>query len=414
MSVEVILAVVLMILLFLRQVSILKQPNKINYAPLMVGVGVSASVIHFIVGSSDANLILIFKESLVPLLVAVILFVVINIFHQTAQNEIVKNSQEFSLALAQEISQLKESVAELETKIILNQNSDRLAQEESRDRFRQDIKMLESLGANQAKILEKFELISSWHNDITNLFKNFTEKELPSIDNVIHKHIDLFRVEEQEHFNKVKTTLQKALDNKIDIKDEVDQLKQSIQNIAKISQSIANAIVNHTAKDIQEITHSFEKQINYVASHAQNIDTILYESENRLGNIKENSEVIMRQMVLSSKKMSEIEKQSQNIEDVVYNLNELLKGIDTVKREYITAQTQLNSIIKNLYETNALHKEDMKSEIEHLIQEVSAKVDEVVQKLDFEHISPSDDISQNVKILAKKSQLNSSYLDLKS
>lgn len=414
MSGEVILAVVLMILLFLRQMSILKEPNKISYAPLILGIGFSAAILHLIVGSSDADFMLIFKESLVPPLIGIMLYVVINIFHQSTQNEIIKNSQEFSLALAEQVARLKESIEELDTKIILNQNNDRVAQEESRDRFRQDIKMLDSLGANQTKILEKFELISSWHNDITNLFKNFTEKELPSIDNVIHKHIDIFRVEEQEHFNKVKTTLQKALDNKVDIKDEVEQLKQSIQSIAKISQSIANTIVSHTTKEMSGVADSFEKQINYVASHAQNIDTILYESENRLGNIKENSEVIMRQMVLSSKKMSEIERQSQNIEDIVHSLNELLKGVDSIKNEYITAQIQLNNIAKNLYEANTIYKEDMKNEIERLMQKISTKVDETLQKLDFEHISTSDDISQNVKILAKKSQLNSSYLDLKS
>lgn len=414
MSGEVILAVVLMILLFLRQMSILKEPNKISYAPLILGIGFSAAILHLIVGTSSADFMLIFKESLVPPLIGVMLYVVINIFHQSTQNEMIKNSQEFSLALAEQVARLKESIEELDTKIILNQNNDRVAQEESRERFRQDIKMLDSLGANQTKILEKFELISSWHNEITNLFKNFTERELPSIDNVIHKHIDLFRVEEQEHFNKVKTTLQKALENKVDIKDEVEQLKQSIQSISKISQSIANTIVSHTTKEMNDVADSFEKQINYVASHAQNIDTILYESENRLGNIKENSEVIMRQMVLSSKKMSDIEKQSQNIEDVVYSLNELLKGVDSIKNEYITAQIQLNNIAKDLYEANTIHKEDMKNEIERLMQKISTKVDETLQKLDFEHIPTSDDISQNVKILAKKSQLNSSYLDLKS
>ena len=46
---DLIVAFVFMSLLFLRQISILKQANKINYAPLMIGVGAISSVIHFII-----------------------------------------------------------------------------------------------------------------------------------------------------------------------------------------------------------------------------------------------------------------------------------------------------------------------------------------------------------------------------
>jgi hypothetical protein len=66
-----------MALIFLRQISIYKQPNKINYAPLMLGVGAIASVIHFIIAPENQTLIITLKGSFIPILVALMLFIVI-------------------------------------------------------------------------------------------------------------------------------------------------------------------------------------------------------------------------------------------------------------------------------------------------------------------------------------------------
>jgi hypothetical protein len=65
--------------LFLRQISILKQPNKINYAPLMVGIGAIGSVIHFIIHPDASNVIMLLRESFFPLLVALLFYIVMNI-----------------------------------------------------------------------------------------------------------------------------------------------------------------------------------------------------------------------------------------------------------------------------------------------------------------------------------------------
>ncbi|MEJ2414825.1 MAG: hypothetical protein P8Y22_06120, partial [Sulfurimonas sp.] len=80
-----------MAILFLRQVYILKQPNKINYAPLMLAIGFIATILHFITYPINDELIVVVRESLFPLLVALILFIIMNIMHQTQQSELAKN-----------------------------------------------------------------------------------------------------------------------------------------------------------------------------------------------------------------------------------------------------------------------------------------------------------------------------------
>src|SRR3990167_5708029 len=220
---DLLLAFAFMALLFLRQISILKQPNKINYAPLMMGIGAISGTVHFITHPETADTLLILKESLFPILVALILYVIMNILHQTQQSDQSKIQHEFTKELIEQLTQLKEFSAELEKKMILNQNEDRRVQEETRERFRHDIKVLDAILVNQNRFLEKFEEVDKWHDYVVKSFENFTEVQLPSLDNIVHKHIDMLRVAEQDHFNKVKATLTKAVESRGDIAVEIEE-----------------------------------------------------------------------------------------------------------------------------------------------------------------------------------------------
>jgi hypothetical protein len=71
---DVLVAFLFMAVLFIRQVVILRQPNKLNYAPLMLGIGAISSVVHFITHPDVSNAVLLFRESLFPLLVALLLY----------------------------------------------------------------------------------------------------------------------------------------------------------------------------------------------------------------------------------------------------------------------------------------------------------------------------------------------------
>ena len=103
---------------FLRQISIYKEPNKINYAPLMIGIGAISATLHFITHPEATQTLLVLKESLFPILVSLILFFIINILHQTQVSDDAKMQQEFTKALIEELRELKEFSAELEKRMI--------------------------------------------------------------------------------------------------------------------------------------------------------------------------------------------------------------------------------------------------------------------------------------------------------
>lgn len=152
---DMLLAFIFMALLFLRQVAILKKPNKINYAPLMLGIGAISSVIHFIVLPDTSDVILLLRESFIPLLVSLLLYIVMNILHQTQLSENARAQNEFSRVLVGEISQLKEFILELENRMYIAHQEERGAQEEIRQKFKDDIKALDAIKLNQEKVFRE-------------------------------------------------------------------------------------------------------------------------------------------------------------------------------------------------------------------------------------------------------------------
>lgn len=407
---DLLIAFVLMALLFLRQISILKQPNKINYAPLMLGIGAISAVVHFILHPENVEMAMALKESFFPILVSLILYIIMNILHQTQQREVAKTQHEFTKALIDQLGELKEFRSELEKKMILNQNQDKQMQEENRERFKHDIKALDSILINQNRFLEKFEEMKGWHEDVKNSFENFTNDQIPSLDNVMHKHIDILRVTEQDHFNKVKTTLLKAMESRSEIIDDIEELKENLQQMSNISKNIAHSIVQETIGELSSITKSFEKEVLSLRSHTEGVSTSLYESENRLGGIKEQSEIIMKQMILSSNKMSELQNQNSSLHDFYATMRDLMQDIEVIKSEYVKSQSQLSMIIREFKDIKDSEIDSTKEQIASLGSELNAKIESSLEKLHKDYSLANEDISQSVKFLSKQAQLKNGYI----
>ncbi|OHE09987.1 MAG: hypothetical protein A2513_07755 [Sulfurimonas sp. RIFOXYD12_FULL_33_39] len=413
-DIDLLLSFAFMALLFLRQIFILKQPNKINYAPLMLGIGAIGAVVHFIIHPEVTDMFLTLKESFIPILVSLLLYIIMNILHQTQKSQLAREKHQFTKALVEQIKELKEYSLELEKKMILNQNEDKQTQSEIREKFKHDIKALEAIQTNQAKFLDKFEQLDVWHEEVIKSFENFTEVQLPSLDNIVHKHIDIFRIAEQDHFNKVKTILERAVDSRGDVADEIAELKNSLEIMSSISQTIANTIVRHTTDKLSEVTRPFEKEMLSLKSHTESVNTSLYEGENKLGVIKEQSELIMKQMILSSKKMSELQTQNSSLHDIYTTMRDLVKDIEVIKSEYVKSQSQLSNIIKDFKDTKEQEKNNIREQIESLSADLTNKIENSLEKLHSRYSTTSEDISQSVKFLSKQAQLKNRYSDLDS
>ena len=409
---DLLLAFIFMAILFLRQIAILKEPNKINYAPLMVGIGAISSVVHFIIHPDITDVILLLRESFLPLLVALLLYIVMNILHQTQRTQSARVQDEFARIIVTQVSELKELMAELESRMILSQQDDRKVQEEVREKFKQDIKALDAIQINQGKFLEKFDEMNLWHKEVTKSFEDFTSVQLPELDNVVHKHIDILRVAEQDHYNQIKAILARAVESRYDMSEDIEELKEKLSSMKTISDDIARAITRNTIAQLSSVTKAFEGEIISLKSHTEGVGTSLYESENRLNTIREQSEMIMKQMLLSSKKMNELEGQNSGLHDIYADIKSLIYEIEAIKADYVKSQSQLGGIVEELNRAQTNEIDSVKEQMEALIVTLTKKIDDSLDKLHEHYHIASDDITQSVQILSKKAQLKKGYADL--
>ncbi len=408
---DLLLAFAFMALLFLRQIIILKRPNKINYAPLMIAIGAIASLVHFIINPDTTDVILLLRESIFPFLVALLLYIVMNVLHQTQVSENARTQEEFVKVLVREITQLKDFILEIEMKMTSSQEAERSSQEEIRVKFREDIRALDTIQFNQTKFIDKFDEMEAWHKDVSKGFAYFTEVQLPELDNVVHKHIDILRVAEQDHYNKLNQLLQKAVESRVDMSDDIDELKIKLNSMKTISDEIAKSITAQTLKQLSGVTKAFESQILTLKSHTESLQTSLQEGETRLESIKTQSEIIMKQMVLSSNKMKELQLQNSDLHDVYTMLKEIIHDVELVKLDYIKSQSQLSLISQDLAQSKDRQVLEMSQKIDALSENFASKIDESLEKLHEHYNIAGEEITQSVQILAKRAQLKNRYGD---
>ncbi len=413
-DIDLLIAFAFMALLFLRQISILKQPNKINYAPLIIGIGAIGAVMHFILHPDTSDVILLLRESFIPLLVSLLLYIIMNIMHQTQESQNARNKDEFTKVLVNEISGLKEFMSELESRMKNSQQEDQRVREEVSRKFEEDLKALDTIKENQANFLKKFDEMESWHQNVSKEFEHFTEIQMPELDNVVHKHIDILRVAEQDHYNQLKSTLQKAVESRGEMSDDMDLLKDKLGSMKNISEDIAKSITKHTLQQLSGVTKAFEDQIIALKSHAESVRTSLSEGDSRLDNIRTQSEMIMKQMLLSSQKMDELEKQNDGLYNIYSTARELVSDVEKIKDDYVTSQAQLAQISKELSSSKDEQVLAMRNQIESLSDTLTQKIDDSLEKLHEHYHIADEDITKSVQIFAKKAQLKSGYTELDS
>ena len=330
--------------------------------------------------------------------------------HQTQQSELAKNQEQFVKVLATELTQLKAFILELEKRMALSSQEDRDAQKAMIEKFKNDLTALDKIQSNQMKFVDMFGDVESSLSDVKKEYKYFSEVQLPELDSVVHKHIDILRVAEQDHYNNIKTILHDNLqDNKIDVKQDIEELKQSIEGIKNISYEIANSIIKHTLTQLSGVTKSFEDQINLLKAHTEGIKTALGEDDTILANIRQQSELLLKQMSLMANKMSDFQLKQVEFSDVYKDVESLVGDIEAIKSDYVKAQSQLSSISTELLETKDKKVLEMKKSLDELSENLSNKIDESLEKLHEHYHIASKDITQSVQTLAKRAQFQKGY-----
>jgi hypothetical protein len=303
---------------------------------------------------------------------------------------------------------------ELEKRMTLFQQTDREAQEEIRLKFVDDIKALDAIQANQGKFSDKFNEMQAWHEDVSNGFDNFANVQMPRLNDIVHEHINILRIAEQDHYNKINTTLQKAVDSRGELSKDVNELKDSLKDMKNLSNTIADSIIKHTIQQLSTVTKSFENEIISLKSQTESVKTSLYESENILTMIRKQSEIIMKQMSLSSDNMEQLQEKNRELNTLYQTTKELIDDISIIKSDYTKSQTKLNLIADELKLSQKVKIQTMTEQIDILGETLTKRIDESLLKLHEHYRIADEDITKSVQILSQKVKLQRGYTELDS
>lgn len=263
------------------------------------------------------------------------------------------------------------------------------------------------------KFLEKFFEVEEWHKGVDRAFSYFSEVQLPELDGVVHKHIDILRIAEQDHYNKLSQLLQKGLQNRSEVTKELEELKESLTQMKRLSSDVAKTVTEETLQRLSSVTKAFEFQMGSLKSHTEGLTTSLQESESRLSAIRSQSEMVMKQMLLSSKKMDELEKQNRGLHNVYASLEELVEEVERVKSEYLSTNVNLLDTATNLASEQTQHLMGVQKSIQDLGDALQERVDEALHKLHKEIQKQlqegGEDVTKNVHFLAKRAQFQKGY-----
>ncbi len=411
---DLVVSFVLIALLFLRQVAVAKLPNKLNYAPLIIGVGVVSALIHLLIKADDLNFVLVFKEALFPLLVSFLLFIIANILHQSNQNASHQNSDTLNRTLIEQMMQTKQHMRDLELKFSSSKECGESNQDEIKSTLKDDMEELKDIKENQRlflenqqSFLEKFEIIFAQQEKVMSLFEDFTTNEMPNIDTVIHRHIDMLRISEKDHFNKVSAQLVEMNENRDD--RVIVRLHEAVIALNADFKNSSALLVQNASGELNNLVQAYERSMTTLRAQSESVSTRMSENETILDNVRTKSELLMNQLILSSTRMEEVAHKSEEIDRIVAPFASILSEVQEVRTQYLDAKARLGLLSSSLQEIDEFHYEKMRGQIENLSETLGDKIDKSLSELHEHFHIAQKEISPSVQELALRKNIQNSY-----
>lgn len=403
LQIDLLIAIVIMSLLFLRHINVYKDRNKINYTPIVIGIGMIMGLLHFVMMGEGEGWLLALRESLLTVIVGVILSAIMSVMSQTQQ---VSNQYEDNMRIQSvndEVRALKTLFSSLHGQLGQVTQMEDSTQVQLKSLFKEEIDALNVIQNNQKLFIQKIESILTKQQVAMEKFEEFTLNELPSLDNVVHRHIDLLRISEQDHFNQLKNAAKISSEDKKEVNDELMQIKSLLQKLQK-SQSM-ESVIGHLEEEFSRIIHDFSRNIQTIGAKSESIVTTLLENEKILIGSREQSELIMQQMVLSSNHMREMSQNSKELNESIKPLGHLFSAAELLYKEFLLAKSKLSELLVTLEGYEKQEHREMREHLENVANEAIVQMklftktlveDEQIHR----HVSPKDvlDLTHKVKL----------------
>lgn len=398
----------IMLIVFFRHAAVYNDPNKINYTPIVLALSVIGSLLHIVIHSNELFNFLILKESLLLLAAGISLSAVMSVMSQSVWAMNADANRSKIISLSDEVDSLKSLLRGFDQRLEQLAQMENSTNEQLRSSVKEEIDALNAIQANQKHFITKIESLLAQQHIAMEKFEEFTLTELPGLDNVVHRHIDLLRIAEQDHFNQLKNVARQSADEQKQLHAQLESMKQQLVRIE--TDRLPEHTVAHLHKELDKTIREFARQLQTIGAKSESIVTTLLENDAILKGSREQSELIMQQMVLSSKQMREITLQSKELSESLKPLGKLFVGAETLLQEFGSAKGKLSELVVMI---EAYERQDHHALREHLkeaAEEIGIRIDALGRLVEETRRSSALVDTKNVQELASKVRLHKSYL----
>jgi len=404
---DLLISIVLMSLLFLRHISVYKDRNKINYTPVVVAIGFIAGLLHFVMLGDGDGWLMALRESLLTVIVGSILSTIMSVMSQT---QIASNQQADNMRLQsiqEDITSLQNLFGSMNTSLSRVTQMENTTHEQLKNIFKEEIEALGSILNNQKFFIQKVESVLVQQQSAQEKFEEFTLNELPSLDNVVHRHIDLLRISEQDHFNQLKSAIKSTNEEKKEHHDDLLRIHNSLDKLQKSHSP--EGVVGILEHEFSRIIAEFSRHIQTIGAKSESIVTTLLENETLLKGSRDQSELIMQQMVLSSNQMREISHTSKDLNESLRPLGALFGSAESLFKEFLVAKSKLSELIITLESYDKQEYRAIREHLEHVANTAIVQMEAFADKIERFEAQRHSVSPKEVQELSHKVKLHQSY-----
>ncbi|PHR57335.1 MAG: hypothetical protein COA44_06445 [Arcobacter sp.] len=404
----------IILFLFWRQIMIFKMRQKINYAPLVVIVGLVSAISLFVFSASTQALKLDIQYALMPLLISLIFYIPMYLMHQVRINDKKFQEEENEKQLRTFLKYIQEYFTILDEKLSAIERTDEKTLEAVQLTLKNELSVFSKLSSGQEKLSSKIETMYVEEERVLLDIKKFLDKDMHDLDTVVHRHIDILRIAEQDHFHKISNMLNNMNDNKgsTEINDNLKSLSFRLERLEKSLQKSTENLLSQVQIGLKSSLSSMNKDLSDAKQLSETLYLSTQEYEVKLQELHKQASLLLQKSDTIHESMEDTYAQTQKVRPIYASLNELIGRLMDIYAEYKQAKKELQVLAKDLGNAEERHFELMDKKIDDLGVDIHTKIEQSLRELQEHYHIADKEVSNTVKTLAAKAQLQKSYSDL--
>jgi len=401
----------IILFLFWRQIMIFKMRQKINYAPLVIIIGLVSSISLFVFSASSQALKLDIQYALMPLLIALIFYIPMYLMHQVRINDKKFQEEENEKQLRTFLTYIQEYFTILDEKLSSIERTDEKTLEAVQLTLKNELSVFSKLSTGQESLSAKIENMYVQEERVLLDIKKFLDKDMHDLDTVVHRHIDILRIAEQDHFQKITTMLTNMNQEKDsdELNTHLNQLSMKLEKLETSFQKSTEILLSQVQNGLQSALASMNKDLSDAKQLSETLYLSTQEYEMKLQELHKQASLLLQKSDTIHESMEDTYTQTQKVRPVYASLNELIGRLMDIYAEYKQAKKELQMLAQDLGNAEERHFELMDKKIDNLGLDIHNKIETSLRELQEHYHIADKEVSNTVKTLAAKAQLQKSY-----